>query len=519
MIIHNPILPGFYPDPSVIRVGRDYYMATSSFEYFPAVPLFHSRDLLHWHQIGHALALTSQVDLTGRRSSQGIYAPTLRWHNGLFYMITTDVYGIGNFFVTAADPAGPWSNPVRIAYGNIDPSLMFDDDGKVYVTVQEGFGDLSHIIQYEIDPATGQALTEPAVIFHGDGGPWVEGAHLYKINGRYYLMAACGGTGREHREIIGRGESPYGPFERLPHPILTHKDLPEHPIQNIGHAELLEDTDGGWWAFFLGVRPTRGGYSVMGRETFLAPVHWTSDGWPMIDYNEGGAALQIETAHSGMWAMGVAPDSNKHRAASVVCRTEFHEEQLGLEWCYVRTLPKPGNLCFSKKPGWLALTGQADGLGSGGTPLFVCRRQQHWRMHAVTLAEFNPEAEGEEAGLAVRLSDASYYFIGIRGHEADRVVVAGGSKQGEDFLKGLRDPGDGPIWLSICSDEENYEFRFSMDGAEWHSMGSEAAAAIAPESEGAFTGVMVGMYAAAAAEDRQPPAAFFKFFEYTGLQD
>lgn len=166
----NPILPGFYPDPSITRAGDDFYLVNSSFEYFPGVPIFHSRDLIHWKQIGHVLDRPSQLDLRDRLSSDGIYATTIRHHDGVFYMITTDVRGIGNFYVTATDPAGPWSDPIRIPYGGIDPSLFFDEDGKVYVTAQQGADYDSHAIQYEIDIATGEALSEPVVIWHGDGG-------------------------------------------------------------------------------------------------------------------------------------------------------------------------------------------------------------------------------------------------------------------------------------------------------------------------------------------------------------
>ncbi|KTS83237.1 glycoside hydrolase [Paenibacillus jamilae] len=219
----NPVVPGFYPDPSVIRVGEDYYMATSSFEYMPGLPIFHSRNLTDWRQIGHALNRRSQIDLSTRKSSEGIYAPTLRYHQGVFYLITTDVMGIGNFYITSVNPVGPWSDPIRIPYGNIDPSLLFDDDGKVYVTVQSGADAESHIIQYELDIATGQALTEPVAIAHGDGGVWTEGPHLYHIGSRYYLLCACGGTGRDHRTLVYRANSPYGPFERMKEPMLQNE--------------------------------------------------------------------------------------------------------------------------------------------------------------------------------------------------------------------------------------------------------------------------------------------------------
>jgi xylan 1,4-beta-xylosidase len=516
MIIRNPVLPGFYPDPSVIRVGGDYYMATSTFEYFPGVPIFHSTDLVNWRQIGHALTRESQVNLTARKSSEGIYAPTLRHHNGIFYMITTDVYGIGNFYVTAADPAGPWSDPVRVPYGNIDPSLFFDDDGRAYVTAQSGFDTTSHIIQYEIDITTGRALSEPAAVFHGDEGPWVEGPHLYKIRGLYYMMAASGGTGPKHREIIGRSASPYGPFELLSHPILTHKDLPDHPVQYTGHAELVEDTEGSWWAFFLGVRLTRGGFSVMGRETFLAPVQWTEDGWPMIDNNEGHATLFIDTAGDGIKSNEPAPAAGNAGKEVFRYRTDFPEDALDMSWCYTRVLPQPEAVSLIRRPGWLALTGNPSTLRDGGCSLFVCRRQQHAAMRVETVMDFQPEQAGEEAGLAARLSDTTYYAIGVRLHNGLRYVSAGGFKKGEAFRLEEHPSGSGLVWLAIEADEHSYTLLYSLDGSRWISLGSEPASAIAPESEGAFTGVTLGLYAWGGSLDTAPPAAYYKHLAYTG---
>ncbi|PXW93144.1 alpha-N-arabinofuranosidase [Streptohalobacillus salinus] len=276
----NPVLSGFYPDPSVIRVDEDYYLVTSTFEFVPGVPIFHSKNLKDWKRIGYCISRESQLSLKDAERSAGIYAPTLRHHDGVFYMITTDVNGIGNFYVKTTDPSGEWSDPIRLPYGNIDPSLFFDDDGKVYVTAQEGEAYQSHIIQYEIDIETGKALTKPVHVFDGDGGPWLEGPHLYKIDGRYLMMCASGGTDVDHREIIGTGTNPYGPFHCYPDEILTHRDQPHHPIQALGHADLVEDHFGDWWMVCLATRPN-GLNTVLGRETYLVPVTFNDDGIPM----------------------------------------------------------------------------------------------------------------------------------------------------------------------------------------------------------------------------------------------
>ncbi|MCK9859482.1 family 43 glycosylhydrolase [Paenibacillus sp. ATY16] len=507
----NPVLPGFYPDPSAVRVGEDYYMVTSTFEYFPGVPVFRSKDLVHWEQIGHVLTRESQVNLRSRNSSEGIYAPTLRYNNGVFYMITTDVYGIGNFYVTATNPAGPWSDPIRIPYGNIDPSLFFDDDGKVYVSAQAGFGETSHIIQYEIDILTGEALSEPVVVFEGDEGPWVEGPHLYKINGLYYMMTASGGTGPMHREIIGRGTSPYGPFEMLPHPILTHNGLKDHPIQYTGHVELLDDVHGRWWALFLGVRPQGGKGSVLGRETFLAPVRWSEDGWPMIDNNEGHAAMVME---------GPAIRESKDSAAGLdnPVTTKFTSEGLGLEWMYNRVIPGQEELSLTEREGCLRLRGNANGLRDGGAHVFVCRRQQHHRMSIETRLSFAPGREGEQAGIAARLSDKSYYSVGITKKDGQTGILVTAMAQGSGMEAFTPIEEQVPVRLSIRSDGKEYELLYTLGGAsaEWVSLGALPAEALTPDADGAFTGVCLGMYAAGTEEGHSAPA-YYDYFEYRPL--
>ncbi|GIP18531.1 glycoside hydrolase 43 family protein [Paenibacillus montaniterrae] len=509
----NPVLPGFYPDPSAIRVGEDYYMVTSTFEYFPGVPIFHSKDLVNWQQIGHVLHRESQVNLLERQSSQGIYAPVLRYYDGVFYMITTDVYGIGNFYVTATDPAGPWSDPIRIPYGNIDPSLFFDDDGKVYVSAQAGFGDTSHIIQYEINPQTGEALTEPVVVFEGDEGPWVEGPHLYKMNGMYYMMTASGGTGPMHREIIGRSSSPYGPFDMLEHPILTHNALHDHPLQYTGHAELVDDVDGNWWALFLGVRLRNERGSVLGRETYLAPVAWV-DGWPMIDNNEGHVGLQMEvTVPSKSAADQVIV---QHEQPRQVVTTFSSQQPLGLEWIYTRVLPTEDAVSLDANEGYLTLVGNSKSLHDGHNTVYVCRRQLHHVMRIETKLSYLPQQNGEAAGIAARLSDHSYYAIGLTKQEGKLGVQATlmRNKQAERAFAAIDEAAfasKNELQLAIEATEQNYTLLYSLDGESWELLASAPASGISPDADGSFTGVTVGMYAHGTTEHSSAPARFASF--------
>lgn len=504
----NPILPGFYPDPSIVKAEDYFYLICSSFEYFPGVPIFRSPDLIHWEQIGNVLDRVSQLDLTEQKSSDGIYAPSLRYHKGTFYMITTDVRGIGNFYVTATNPAGPWSDPIRIPYGGIDPSLFFDDDGKVYVTAQQGADYDSHAIQYEIDITTGEALSEPQVVWHGDGGPWTEGPHLYKINGMYYMMSASGGTAKEHREIIGRSDRPYGPFELYPEPILTHRHL-DHPIQYLGHADLVEDHHGDWWAVFLGVRLTDEGYTVLGRETFLAPVVW-KEGWPNIDNNEGTVSLDMSVQRLKM----TAPSVTVRNEAILVGREDF-EEELGPQWMFVRN-PSEGKCSLSEKPGFLTLYGQEASLSDIAQITFIGRRQQHIHASFTASMSFMPVTEGEEAGLCIRRDEDAHYELGIRRSAGRNVMFARLTVRGESEIVHEREVDAEQILLRIESSEKDYKLTCSEDGQNWLSLASGSARAISQEdyvSKMCFTGAVVGLYATGNGQESHTPARF-DWFEY-----
>jgi alpha-N-arabinofuranosidase len=499
----NPILPGFHPDPSICRVGRDYYLVTSSFEYFPGVPIFHSRDLTHWRQIGYCLERDSQLPLAGLKSSDGIYAPTLRYHDGTFYMVTTNVRGTGNFYVTARDAAGPWSEPVSLSsVPGIDPSLLFDDDGRVYLTRQGG-GERGGIYQQELDVRRGVVIGDPQMIWSGTGGTWPEGPHLYKIAGRYYLMIAEGGTGYEHMVTIARSSSPWGPFESCPrNPILSHRDRKGHPIQATGHADLLEAEDGTWWLVFLGIRPPDGKHHHLGRETFLSPVTWDGAGWPVIN---GDGSVELELDGESLPPQQPSP--------TPPVRDDFIGPALGMNWNFVRN-PDPASWSLSARPGWLRLLGSQASLDDLAQPAFVGRRQEHLSCRASTLLEFEPRDESELAGLVVRASEGNHYDLLLLGAGSSRRVELRTCVRGQSEVVTSVSVPAGPVTLSIDASEGHYEFYCAGSDRALYSLGTRATAPLSSEQASGFTGVYFGLHACSGKPGVRAAAADFDWFDY-----
>lgn len=497
MDYQNPVVPGFHPDPSICRAGEDYYLVTSSFEYVPGVPLFHSRDLVHWRLIGHCLTRPSQLKLAGVPSSGGIYAPTIRFHAGRFYMVTTNVSDRGNFYVWTDDPAGEWSEPVWVDQGGIDPSLCFDDDGRVYFTSQGDDG----CYQSEIDAATGRRLTEPRRIWSGTGGAYPEAPHLYKIGDWYYLMMAEGGTEYGHMETIARSRIPYGPFESCPrNPILSHRSF-RSPIQATGHADLVQAHDGSWWLVCLGIRPqTYPPKHHLGRETFLAPVTWDADGWPVVGDN-GHLALTMEAA--------VLPPVPWPEPAT---RDDFAGPQLGLDWNLLRD-PAGFDWSLTARPGFLRLHGSALTLDQVGAPAFVGRRQEHFDCRAATLLEFQPEQDGEEAGLTVRMNERFHYEIAVSRVGGQRCVIFRRTIAGMAKVEYTAPLADGPVVLAVAATPLQYRFSFAVAGATPVPFGSAECAYLSTEVAGGFTGVYFGLYASGTGKRSTVPADF-DWFDY-----
>lgn len=477
----NPIIPGFYPDPSVCRVGDDFYLVNSSFEYFPGVPVFHSRDLAHWQPIGHCLTRPSQLPLQHARASGGIYAPTIRYHAGTYYMITTNVDGGGHFFVTAEDPAGPWSEPVWVEGDGIDPSLFFDEDGQVYFNCTGEGG----IQQSLIDPHSGKRLGKPRMVWTGTGGAHPEAPHLYKIDGRYYLLIAEGGTEYGHMVTIARADSPWGPFESCPrNPILTHRSL-NHPIQGAGHADLFADQHGRWWMVFLAFRPK--GYTPtynLGRETFLAPVTWTADGWPLVN---GGQPVQL--------AMDAPLPAGSPWPAPPEL-DDFVTAQPGLAWNFLRN-PDVENYDFTRRPGFVCLRGSAVTLDQPDSPTWLGRRQTHFRCVISALMDFDPQEENEEAGLTAYMNPTHHYDIGVTLRGQQRLLFVRRRIGRLAAITYQRPVPSGKLILSMRADTEEYHFGWAPEGGdtEWLYDADGERRYLSTEVAGGFTGVYFAIYA------------------------
>ncbi|MDT0345739.1 glycoside hydrolase family 43 protein [Streptomyces litchfieldiae] len=401
----NPVIAGFHPDPSVCRVEEDYYLVCSSFEYFPGVPLFHSRDLVHWRQVGNVLDRPAQLPLPPELpASGGIFAPTLRHHDGRFWLITTNVAGGGNFVVTAERPEGPWSDPVWLDLPGIDPDLAWAEDGSCWCA----FSSASGIQTARVDPLTGAVLEGPWPLWSGTGLQYPEAPHLHRVGEWWYLVLAEGGTERGHSVSVARGRSPRGSFEPAPgNPILSHRST-DRPIQSTGHADLVSAPDGTWWMTLLGTRPTgrTPQFHVLGRETFLAPVEW-EDGWPVV-----GPVQQRHPAPAA-W----------HPFPPLPARDDFDAPRLAPHWISPRTRPD-GSWSLGERPGWLTLTATGPTLDRPGHT-FVGRRQQH---HDCRISALLDPASGR-AGLSVRLDEAHHYDLEVDDGHARVIARVGPLRQ------------------------------------------------------------------------------------------
>ena len=493
----NPVLPGFYPDPSVCRVGPDYYLVTSSFEYFPGVPLLHSRDLVHWRQLGHCLTRPSQVPLAGAPSSTGIYAPTLRYHQGVFYLVTTNVSAGGNFMVTARAPEGPWSEPMPLAQRGIDPSLFFDNDGSVLLTTSsEG------ALQSRIDITTGELLCEPRVVWAGTGAQYPEAPHLYFRQGFYYLLLAEGGTEYGHLVSMARSRSPWGPFEPCPrNPLLSHRSL-KSPIQATGHADLVESPDGHWFAVFLGIRPH--GYPPchhLGRETFLCLVSWADDGFPVFG-DAGRVALEMETPLA------------LEEAQAPATRDDFDQPSLAPSWTFLRN-PDAASYSLHDRPGYLRLHGGRNGLDDVASPTWLGKRQCHFGVRVMTCIEFRPATADEEAGLSVRMNERHHYELLVTLRAGVPSVVLRrriGSLRAEVACRAFA-PGEPRLVLAIEAEAARYRFSFGPSEHQLEPLGEAETRYLATEVAGGFTGVFFGIYASGNGAPCREPADF-DWFEY-----
>ena len=501
----NPVLPGSHPDPSICRVGEDYYLATSTFVLFPGIALHHSRDLVHWRPIGAALDRPSQLDVDGLPMTDGIYAPTLRHHEGVFYLICTVVGSSagGNFLVTATDPAGDWSEPVWIVDApGFDPSLLFDDDGTVWYcgTFQpdpDGAPGRTTVWVQQIDVSTGTLVGGRHFVWTGAAADarWAEGPHLYRIGDYVYLIAAEGGTERDHAVVVARARTVTGPYDGCPaNPVLTSRHLGSSAdVFGPGHADLVQTQDGDWWAVLLAARPSDGAWWGTSRETFLVPVAWESD-WPVFVPGVGRVPLTLE-----------GPSLPAHPWPAVPVRDDF--DTLGPEWSFLRA---PRSQWCSVSDSTLRLPARAATPYDMGNPSMVLRRveQAGWRA-SLDLA-FTPSLPGDSAGLVLWVSDTHQLRLEYDGR---MVWVVRREASAEVRVAELL-VGAGPVQLELEAAGRQCVVRAARRDEPWTDVAEVDLGFLGQLVNGYFFGLLVGPYATGSGVD-SPAVAEVDWFEYT----
>jgi len=498
----NPILPGFYPDPSICRVGDDYYIVNSSFQFFPAVPIHHSKDLINWESIGYVLDRPSQVKLEKIGFWNGIYAPSIRYHSGVFYMTTTNTSDKGNFYVYTENPASEWSEPIWVDQGGIDPDIFFDEDGKTYfVSAMGGI----HLCQ--IDIKTGKRLSETQKIWDGTGARHTEAPHIYKKDGYYYLLVAEGGTEYGHKATIARSRSLFGPYESNPgNPILTHinQNGAFSPIQGIGHADFIQAHDGSWWTVFLGFRPQSGIHHLLGRETFLAPVKWEENTWPVIN-GDGTVSLSMDCA--------TLPQT---KAPEKSIKVDFKESKLGNEWNYLCN-PNLDNYSLTEREGYLRLKASTITLANIDSPTFIGRRQQHINFRATTILDYSNLKENSEAGITTYMASNYRYDLSIkRANNKDILTLS-------YYLGSLRhiekevELSDTKVYLRVEGNNDIYSYYYSTNDEEYRNLGNIDTRFLSTETAGGFTGIYLGLFAQSKNADNS--YVDFDWFEYVPFSE
>lgn len=522
----NPVLPGFHPDPSICRVGDEFYVVTSTFEYFPGLPVHRSRDLVDWELVGHAVHREEQFDLSTVAASGGLFAPTIRHHDGRFFVACTLIGDDGaqdSFVVTATDPAGPWSDPAWIEDASgIDPSLLFDDDGRAWwcgtrLADPGDWPEQTEVWVRELDVATMRLVGEEQVVWHGavDGAVWAEGPHLYRLGDGVLLLASEGGTERHHAVSAARGAAPTGPFAgSKANPLLTHRHLGGGvDVANVGHADLVDDGRGGWWATVLATRrlprtgadgpcsgPARAD-ALQARETWLVPVSF-EDGWPVFAPGEGRLRREVEVP----WADAIAPGPS-----SLV--DEFDGPAPHRELLTIRTAPGLRRARLGERPGHLRLEAVSGGLAEPVPHAFAGFRLEQPVARLSTELEIPDAAPaGLVAGLALRLTDRRHVRFAVRVAGADTGAEAPGSRSGSTRVLELvlHVDGDDRLLASVEAPPGRLALVLDLDGfgavarlEHGDDRADDAAAApvgtvdlspLSPSEGGGFVGVVGGVF-------------------------
>lgn len=510
----NPIMSGFYPDPTICAVGEDYYLVNSTFAYFPGLPIMHSKDLAHWEQIGNILDRESQLPLLKAGHSRGLFAPTLRYNNGTFYCICTNVDHGGNFIVTATNPEGPWSDPYYLEGADgIDPSLFFDEDGKCYYTGTHPNpdgpkynGDWYIYIQ-ELDLETMKLVGPVKNVWNGaiKGCIWPEGPHIYKENGYYYIMHAEGGTGPEHAVMICRSENIWGPYVGNPkNPILTHRHLGvDYPIKYVGHGDIIKTPNGEWYMTMLAVRPLER-FTTMGRETFLAKFTWEED-WPVVNPGIGKLTHTVDIDLPD-WIPAEDPTSYTARTAGNTAapgtNRDYYftsQKKLGDEFMFLRNVDMS---MMTLDSNGLTLKCLPTTIKEEESPAFVAIRQQHHSFETSATVNVADVQSGSEAGL-VLIQNNLYNFKVVADKDNTWAVI---TKDGEDTVLG-----------KIANDSELVTVKITVDGLKasasvnGKALGDADVRTLSTEVAGGFVGCCVGVYASANGKEVADKAVFTRF--------
>lgn len=532
--ISNPVLAGFYPDPSICRAGTDYYLVNSTFAYYPGLPVFHSKDLVNWEQLGFAMDRPEQLDLDGAGVSRGLFAPSIRVYKGTYYITCTNVDKGGNFIITTRNPKGPWSNPVYLpAVNGIDPSMFFEDNGKAYIVYNSVAPDNKPqyeghrtIRLYEVDLNTLQTKGEEKILVNGGTDisqkpVWIEGPHIYKTKEYYYLLCAEGGTGFNHSEVVFRSKKIEGPYESYKgNPILTQRQLDvnrKHAVTSTGHADMVLASDGNWYAVFLGCRPYSGDYYNTGRETFMAPVEW-KDGWPVI--LSGNETVPNKVSIAGFSVKGPLPyNSDFH------FKDDFKTATLNNRYQFLRTVREPwyhinsvtGSLTMQLKPATCA---------GKSNPAFIGFRQSHQRGFAAISLMFTPASEQEKAGLLVFQNEQYYYYLcqSVQNNQPVIQLYKGpGSGGGEPLLlatQKIQTNNQLPLQLRIQTNGNAYSFYYAEKNSNQWRLFKDGldATFLSTRTAGGFTGCMYAMYATSNGAPTTN-SAVFSSFESKGYDD
>jgi len=525
----NPIMAGFYPDPSIVKVGSDYYLINSTFSYFPGIPVLHSKDLKNWKQIGNVIDRPEQMEFMGERMTRGLFAPAISYHKGTYYVTCTDIDHDGNFVVTAKNPAGPWSNPVKLPQvKGIDPSLYFDEStDKAYVLYNSDAPDRKPLYpghrtirMYEFDYTNLKVVGEEKQLVNGGVDlskkpVWIEGPHIMKRNNWYYLYAAEGGTSVNHSEVVLRSKDvwgPYVPYEK--NPILTQRGLPadrKDPITSAGHAQFVEGPDGNWYSIFLAVRPYEGNYYNTGRETFIAPLTWTADDWPMIEHGEK------PIAYSYVGNFKEVKQKNARPQTGNFAYTINFDKALDPALLFLRTrddksfnLSKANGLTMNLKP---------ETISEMGNPSFIGKRQQHLTCTAETALDFTAKSADEKAGLVIFQDEKHFYFLAKSTEQGKPVVQLFKSTNDKNLELLAQTPvaADAQnVMLRIDAKGDAYDFYVADKPNGWKLLKDKVDGKfLSTQVAGGFIGCVFGLYATSSGSSSDNKASF-NYLKYSG---